>query len=87
MAIQLTCPSSYTLRRPTHFRFLTGSFEDPALGDYQFGHRRVHHRFCVNCGSCFCAHGTKVVGVNVRSIDGVDIERMTEVKLYNGADM
>jgi hypothetical protein len=40
---------------------------------------------CTVCGSCFCAHGTKVVGM--RAIDGVDMERMVEVKMNDGANM
>jgi hypothetical protein len=39
---------SWNFRLPSnHFRILSGETE---LGDYQFGDKQAHHRFCKTCG-------------------------------------
>lgn len=44
---------SYLLE-PEDFRLLTGEAD---LGDYQFGTKQGHHRFCKHCGVHVYAHG------------------------------
>ncbi len=49
------------------------------LSDYQFGKKRVHHHFCSRCGVRSFARGkmpdgTETVAVNVRCLDGVELE-------------
>jgi len=52
------------------------------LSDYQFGRKRIHHLFCTGCGIRSFSRGTAPDGretcaVNVRCLDGVDIEALT----------
>lgn len=54
---------------------------DTALGDYQFGAKRLHHRFCRACGVESFAEGTMPdgtpsVGVNLRCVEGVDVDKL-----------
>lgn len=53
-----------------------------ALGDYQFGKKRLHHRTCRHCGIESFAEGvapdgTATVGINLRCLDGVDVDTLT----------
>ena len=59
-----------------------------ALGDYQFGKKRLHHRRCQRCGIETFAEGTApdgtaTVGVNLRCLDGVEVEKLTP-RQYDG---
>lgn len=50
-------------------------------GDYQFGKKSLHHRFCTQCGIETYAEGampdgTPTVGINLRSIEGLDVETL-----------
>jgi len=53
-----------------------------ALGDYQFGKKRLHHRHCTRCGVETFAEGvapdgTATVGVNLRCLAGVEVDKLT----------
>lgn len=53
-----------------------------ALRDYQFGKKHLHHRHCLHCGIESFAEGvapdgTPTVGVNLRCIDGVEVDKLT----------
>lgn len=61
---------------------------DRALGDYQFGKKHLHHRYCTSCGVESYADGsmpdgTPSVGINLRCIEGVDVDRLTP-RLWDG---
>jgi hypothetical protein len=61
------------------FTLLSGG---DALSDYQFGGKKIHHLFCPSCGIRSFARGTmpdgrEVRAVNVRCLDGVDIDALT----------
>lgn len=52
-----------------------------ALTDYQFGKKHLHHRRCAICGIETFAEGTMpdgtaTVGVNLRCIDGMDVDKL-----------
>ena len=52
------------------------------LGDYQFGKKHLHHRFCPSCGIESYAEGvaldgTATVGINLRCLDGLDVDKLT----------
>ena len=60
----------------TQFQLLSGG---DALGDYQFGKKRIHHLFCTRCGVRSFArgrgpNGEEVVAINVRCLEGVDLD-------------
>ena len=62
-----------------------------ALGDYQFGKKHLHHRICRHCGiESFAegtAHdGTPSVGINLRCMDGVEIEKL-KPRQYDGRSL
>jgi hypothetical protein len=51
-------------------------------GDYQFGKKALHHRFCTACGVESYAEGampdgTPTVGINLRCVDGVDVDKLS----------
>lgn len=52
------------------------------LTDYQFNKKIVHHLFCGTCGVASFARGrgpdgSEMVAINVRCLDGVEIEKLT----------
>jgi hypothetical protein len=56
------------------FRLLAG---EESLRDYQFGKKRIHHRFCAQCGvrpfsQGMDAQGNRVYAVRVNCLDGVE---------------
>ena len=80
----LTCNCSICQRTGTMLsfvspeRFTLKSGED-ALTDYQFGRESIHHLFCSRCGVRAFARGqqsdgTKMIAVNVRCLEGIDLE-------------
>ncbi|MDN5864926.1 MAG: GFA family protein [Gammaproteobacteria bacterium] len=51
------------------------------LGDYLFNKHHIHHHFCLACGCSPFAlgsdgKGNEMAAVNVRCLDGVDIESL-----------
>ena len=69
------------------FRLLAGESD---LRDYQFGQKRIHHRFCTTCGvrpfsQVSDADGNPMVAVRVNCLDGVDAGEFAAapVKYFN----
>lgn len=63
----------------SQFRLLSGNDE---LQEYLFNKRVIHHYFCRTCGilpfgKATAPDGSKVVAINVRSLDGIDLETIT----------
>jgi hypothetical protein len=72
----------------TQFDLLTGA---DALSDYQFGRKRIHHLFCKHCGVRSFGRGampdgTPTVAVNVRCLDGIDLDAV-RVERFDGKRM
>jgi hypothetical protein len=71
---------------PTHdFKLLSG---EDATTEYQFNKHVIHHLFCSTCGVQSYARGKRpdgadIVAINVRCLDGVDLESL-EVKKVDG---
>lgn len=62
-----------------------------AVSDYLFNTRNIHHLFCKTCGVESFATGTapngaKMVAINVRCLDGFDLDSLEPVK-YDGKSM
>ena len=65
------------------FRLLSG---EPLLGDYQFGKKVIHHRFCTQCGVRSYSQGSdpkgnRVFAVRVNCLDGVDPQELIDAPL------
>lgn len=61
------------------------------LGDYQFGKKHIHHRFCTKCGIRPFGHGVAPQGgemyaVNVRCLEGIELEGL-QVTPYDGKSL
>jgi hypothetical protein len=59
------------------FKLLSGEGD---LGDYQFNKRVIHHLFCKHCGIGSFGRGVRpdgarMVAINVRCLDDVDVGR------------
>jgi len=70
------------------FRLVSG---EDALTDYQFNHKVVHHLFCRTCGVASFGRGTtpdgsEMVGINIRCLDGVDLDSLPITK-FDGASL
>jgi hypothetical protein len=51
-------------------------------GNYQFGQKHLHHRFCTVCGvesyaEGIAPDGTATVGINLRSIEAIDVDKLS----------
>ncbi len=67
------------------FKLIAGEDE---LTDYQFNKYLIHHLFCSTCGTASYGvgsddKGNESVAINVRCLDGVDIETLNVIK-YDG---
>jgi hypothetical protein len=56
--------------------------------DYQFNNKHIHHLFCKTCGVRSFGHGkgpdgSEMYSINVRALDGVDLDNL-KVKKFNG---
>ncbi len=66
---------------PGSFRLLSG---ESSLRDYQFGKKRIHHKFCAQCGVRSFAQGSDGQGnesyvVRVNCLDGVEPGELVDV--------
>lgn len=69
----------------TSFKLLSG---ENNLSDYLFNKMMIHHLFCKTCGILSFGKGvgpdgTKMVAINLRCIDGVDISKL-KIQEYDG---
>jgi hypothetical protein len=69
----------------TNFKLLSGEGD---LKEYLFNKKVIHHFFCQNCGILSfgkgtAPDGTKVVAINVRCIDGIDLSKL-KIHEYDG---
>lgn len=89
----ISCNCSICLKRgslldfvsESQFNLLTG---DNDIEDYLFNKKVIHHLFCKNCGILsfgkgLSPEGEKVVAINLRCIDGVDLQNLT-IHEYDG---
>ena len=65
------------------FRLVTG---EDHLTEYRFNTHKLSHQFCKACGVQAFARGeapdgAKMAAINVRSIDGVDLDALTITKV------
>ena len=70
----------------SHFHLLSG--ENEALAEYRFNSHRIGHTFCRTCGiGAFgrgaMPDGTPTVAINVRCLDGIDLDAIQPVA-YDG---
>jgi hypothetical protein len=67
------------------FKLVSG---EGAQRDYQFNKKHIHHLFCATCGVRSFGHGkgpdgSEMYAINVRTLDGVDLDAL-KVKKVNG---
>jgi len=67
----------------SEFRLLAGEAD---LRDYQFGQKRIHHRFCTTCGvrpfsQVSDAKGNPMIAVRVNCLDGVDAKDFVDAPI------
>jgi len=64
------------------FRLLSG---EGSLGDYQFGRKVLHHRFCQRCGVRPFSQAGDQLAIRVNCLDGVDPQELIDapVKYFN----
>lgn len=69
----------------SEMKFISG---EDALSGYQFGKGAITHRFCKHCGIAMFSDGDEngvvKAGVNIRTLDGLDLKRFETFK-YDGA--
>ena len=69
---------------PEQFKLIAGA---DAQTDYQFGRKTMHHTFCRTCGVHAFGHyqagGQEKVIVNLRCLEGVDVDQL-ELQKFDG---
>jgi hypothetical protein len=70
------------------FKLVSG---EGAMTEYLFNKHAIHHLFCATCGTQSFARGTRpdggeVVALNVRSLDGVEVDTL-RVKKFDGRSL
>jgi len=70
------------------FKLLLGDHDQT---DYQFNKKVVHHLFCTSCGISSFGTGTgpggvEMVAINVRCLDGVDVDALS-ITPFDGKDL
>lgn len=91
----ISCNCSHCMKRgmlpsfvpASRFRLTAGEGE---LSEYRFNTRKIAHLFCRDCGiESFATgegpDGMKMVAVNARCLDGVDVDALT-LTPFNGRD-
>lgn len=83
----MSCNCSHCSKRGLLWSFVPASeftlrSGEAELVDYQFNRKVIHHLFCRSCGVESFARGTgpdgsETVAVNVRCLDGVDLDALT----------
>lgn len=75
------------------FKYIGAEPTTDQLGDYTFGKKIMHHRFCKNCGVYLFARGNipqcggDFIALQANVVDGVDLSKITKEKKYwNGKD-
>ena len=68
---------------PSQFTLHAG---EGAQNDYPFNRKNIHHLFCKTCGvrsfgRGTAADGSAVIAINVRALDGVDLDALTVQKV------
>jgi hypothetical protein len=89
----ITCNCSYCTKRGSILAFtpvenfaLESGEQD--LSEYRFNTKAIQHLFCANCGMESFGRGTgpdgrEMVAVNVRCLDGVDLDQLRP-QLHDG---
>ena len=65
------------------FEFLSGSWDE--VTGYTFNKKVISHHFCPTCGVGFVGSGMGLVAVNVRTVDGLDLDQL-KIKHVDGAN-
>jgi hypothetical protein len=83
----ISCNCSICQKRGALLTFVPVSSFDlrsgaESLSDYQFNRKVIHHLFCTTCGVSSFARGTRpdgtqMIAINVRCLDGVDLDALT----------
>ncbi len=80
--------SKLTFVPATQFELLSG---EERLTEYRFNQKRIQHLFCATCGVQSFARGampdgTPMVSINVRCLDGVDLDALP-VRKFDGRSL
>ncbi|KIL62555.1 hypothetical protein M378DRAFT_128738 [Amanita muscaria Koide BX008] len=73
------------------FKLLSPSSIDE-VGDYSYGSKAMHHRFCKNCGTSTFARGNiealggDFIMINIQTVDNVDLSKNKPQKYWNGLE-
>lgn len=71
----------------TNFTLMSGA---DSLTEYRFNKKHIAHEFCTTCGVQAFGRGEgpngSTVGLNVRSIDDINLDTLTRTA-YNGKDL